>query len=105
MTDMRAAKFAIGQLIRHRLFEYRGVIVDVDPHFKGTDDWYETVARSRPPKDTPWYHVLVDDQEVRTYVAERNLGPDDSGRPINHDDLSDYFSGMNDGAYVPRRRN
>jgi len=105
MTEMKAAKFAIGQLIQHRLFEYRGVIIDVDPHFKGTEEWYDTVARTRPPKDTPWYHVLVDDAEMRTYVAERNLEADDSGRPINHPDVADYFSALGDGGYLPHRRN
>jgi len=105
VTETKAAKFAIGQLIQHRLFEYRGVIIDVDPHFKGTSDWYDTVARSRPPKDTPWYHVLVDDAELRTYVAERNLGPDSSGQPINHPDIIDYFSGLGETGYLPRHRN
>ena len=54
-------RFAIGELIHHRRFDYRGVIVDVDPEFQGTEEWYEQMAVSRPPKDAPWYHVLVDD--------------------------------------------
>ncbi len=105
MPETKAAKFAIGQLIVHRLFEYRGVIIDVDPYFKGTDDWYDSVARSRPPKDTPWYHVLVDDADLRTYVAERNLTPDASGRPIGHADVMDYFSALGEDGYIVRRQN
>jgi len=53
-------KFAVGQLIHHILFNYRGVIIDIDPEFYGTEEWYNQVARSRPPKDKPWYHVLGD---------------------------------------------
>ena len=59
----RQAKFHIGQVIRHRLFDYRGVVLDVDPVFLGSDAWYEQVARSRPPKDKPWYRVLVHEAE------------------------------------------
>ncbi len=70
------AKFCIGQLIHHKLFDYRGVIVGVDLEFKQTDEWYETMARSRPPKDQPWYHVRVHNGTRMTYVAERNLEPD-----------------------------
>lgn len=105
MTRTGTAHFAIGQLIRHRLFDYRGVVVDVDLHFKGTDDWYDRMARSRPPKNAPWYHVLVDGGALRTYVAERNLLRDDSGRAVNHPDLGDYFGRLGEAGYVPRRRN
>ena len=66
-------KFSIGQLVHHRLFDYRGVIVDVDPFFLGSEEWYEHVAKSKPPKDQPWYHVLVHGGNGRTYVAQRNL--------------------------------
>ena len=65
-------KFAFGQLIHHKLFDYYGVIVAVDPCYKGDDQWYEMVARSRPPKEKPWYHVKKADGN-QTYVAERNL--------------------------------
>jgi len=70
---MQKAKFTIGQIIHHKLFDYRGVIVDVDFRFLGSDEWYEQVARSHPPKDRPWYHVLVDNAVHQTYVAEQNL--------------------------------
>jgi heat shock protein HspQ len=94
------AKFAIGQLIHHRLFDYRGVVVDVDPTFQGTEEWYEQVARSRPPKDQPWYHVLVHDAQHTTYVAERNLEPDDSQDPIRHPLLFEFFETFQDGRYT-----
>ncbi len=97
------AKFFVGQMVHHTLFDYRGVILDVDPVFSGSEAWYEKVALSRPPKDRPWYHVLQDGGGGRTYVAERNLEPDPSSAPISHPDLDDHFLGMNDGAYVLRR--
>lgn len=67
------AKFCIGQLIYHKLFNYRGIIIGVDLEFQNTDEWYETMARSRPPKDQPWYHIRVHNGARLTYVAERNL--------------------------------
>ena len=70
------AKYCIGQLIYHKLFDYRGIILDVDLEFKQTDEWYDEMARSKPPKDKPWYHVLVHQRGSQTYVAEQNLGPD-----------------------------
>ena len=98
------AKFSVGQLIQHRMFDYRGVIIDVDPSFKGSDDWYHQVARSKPPKERPWYHVLVDGGNLRTYVAERNLEATDSLKPIDHPDIASFFSGMDDSGYISRRR-
>lgn len=96
------AKFSVGQLVHHRLFDYRGVVFDVDPVFQGTEEWYEQVARTRPPKDQPWYHVLVDAAEHITYVAERNLEPDSSDVAIDHPLLSEYFEDFEGGVYVPR---
>lgn len=96
------AKFSIGQLIQHRLFDYRGVVVDVDPIFLGDDKWYDEVARSRPPKDKPWYHVLVDNAAHTTYVAERNLDADESLQPIQHPAVAQYFEDFKDGAYITR---
>ncbi len=97
------AKFSIGQPIQHRLFDYRGVIYDVDPVFLGTDEWYEQVARSRPPKDEPWYRVLVHGSENETYVAQRNLEADLSGDPVLHPLTSYFFSKFQEGSYVPKR--
>ena len=93
------AKFAIGELIHHRLFDYRGVIVDVDPSFQSTEEWYRTVAKSRPPKDKPWYHVLVDRAYHTTYVAEQNLESDSSSAPIQHPLLDEFFVSFEDGRY------
>ena len=97
------ARFYVGQPVHHRLFDYRGVVADADATFQGSDDWYETMARSKPPKDRPWYHVLVHDAEHTTYVAERNLEPDLTGEPIRHPDLGRYFDERRDGLY-PRRQ-
>ena len=99
-TTISRANFSVGDLIRHRLFDYRGVIVDVDQTFQGTDDWYERVAKSRPPKDKPWYHVLVHGSIHSTYVAEQNLEPDDSLAPIDHPMLERFFSGLENGRYI-----
>ena len=73
MSKSAKAKYCIGQLIQHKLFDYRGIILGVDLEFKSTDEWYEAVAKSRPPKNEPWYHVLVHQKGHQTYVAEQNL--------------------------------
>ena len=101
---MHKAKFSIGQCIQHRLFDYRGVIADVDPVFLGTDAWYEQVARTRPPKDEPWYRVLVHDAGHETYVAERNLVADQSPAPVNHPLVDEFFTGYRDGVYLAGKR-
>ena len=93
------ARFHVGQPVHHRRFDYRGVIIDIDPVFQGTEAWYEQMARSRPPKDRPWYHVLVHDAAHRTYVAERHLEPDLSGAEINHPELSLFFDRFENGLY------
>ena len=100
VTNISRARFAIGELVQHRLFDYRGVIFDVDPTFQLTDEWYEVVARSRPPKDKPWYHVMVHDAVHTTYVAEQNLVGDSSADPISHPMLEHFFTGFEDGRYV-----
>ncbi len=99
---MADTRFSVGQLIRHIRFGYRGVIFDVDPDFQGSNAWYEQVARSRPPKDQPWYHVLPDGSENTTYVAERNLDPEADPRPLEHPMLDELFMGFENGSY--RRR-
>lgn len=96
---MKQAKFSIGQCIEHKLFGYRGVIVDVDPVFQGSEEWYENVARSRPPKNEPWYHVLVHDGSQETYVAERNMMLDDSNEPVSHPLVDEFFDGFRGGHY------
>jgi heat shock protein HspQ len=94
------ARFSIGDVVHHRLFDYRGVVYDVDPRFLLSEDWYETVARSRPPKDQPWYRVLVHNAVHETYVAERNLEPDSLGEPISHPLVEAFFGGFSDGRYI-----
>ncbi len=103
MTSIHA-KFHVGQLVHHKMFDYRGVIYDVDPEFHGTEDWYSNVAKSKPPKDRPWYHVLVDGQDITTYVAERNLEEDTECTPIRHPIVDHIFAGWEDGRYIPRQK-
>jgi heat shock protein HspQ len=100
MSD--SARFNVGQVVHHLKFDYRGVVVDVDAEFSGTDEWYQLVARSHPPKDRPWYHVLVDGEDHITYVAERHLEADDSRLPVSHPYVDQIFAEFSDGAY--RRR-
>jgi len=95
--------FSVGQLVYHRLFHYRGVVVDVDPTFRGTEEWYDQVALTRPPKDRPWYTVLVHNAVHETYVAERNLEADDSAEPVNHPLVNEYFERFENGAYISNR--
>lgn len=93
------ARFGPGELVHHQKFGYRGVVVDVDAVFSGSDEWYDQVARSRPPKDRPWYHVLVHDADHMTYVAERHLEPDQTGEPVRHPLLEAFFDELQDGHY------
>lgn len=97
------ARFSIGELVHHLLFDYRGVVYDVDPVFSASDEWYEQVARSRPPKDRPWYRVLVHQSRQQTYVAERNLEKDPSTEPIVHPGVGYFFERFENGLYIPRR--
>ena len=98
------AAFSVGQLVRHRLFGYRGVVYDVDANFLLSDEWYDQMARSRPPKDRPWYHVLVDTGTHATYVAQRNLQADESSEPIDHPLVSQLFGELRDGRYEPGQK-
>ncbi|HEY5601913.1 MAG TPA: heat shock protein HspQ [Gammaproteobacteria bacterium] len=97
---MTEARYAVGQVIHHKLLDYRGVVVDVDPIYSGSDDWYERVAKSRPPKDKPWYHILVDDGEHNTYVSEQNLEADWSNEAVNHPLIGELFTGFEGGKYI-----
>ena len=97
--DDRGARFGVGQLVVHLRFGYRGVVVDVDPCFELSEEWYEQVARSRPPRDAPWYHVLVHEGDQMTYVAERHLRADLSRDPVSHPLLSEFFDGFESGRY------
>ena len=97
------ARYTLGQIVNHKLFHYRGVIVGVDPVFRGTDAWYERMAKSRPNKDAPWYNVLVDGASHQTYVAEQNLEVDDSEDPIEHPQVELFFDRFEDGWYYSDR--
>lgn len=98
----QSAHYNIGQVINHKNFNYRGVIVDIDPNFQGTDEWYEKNATSKPAKDAPWYHVLVDEDDTVTYVAEANLRIEDDALPIENPYVDEVFEQFNHGQY---RRN
>ena len=100
MRKRTDAKFNVGQIIQHRDRGYRGVIVDVDPIFYGSDDWYERNAHTRPPKDEPWYHVLVDNEEQNTYVSEQSLQEDSSSKNVNHPLLEEFFESFQNGRYI-----
>ena len=100
MIMMPGTRFSVGDVVQHKLFDYRGVIVGVDTFFQGTEEWYQAVARSRPPKHQPWYHVLPHGAQHQTYVAEQNLEPDHSGLPIQHPPVERYFTDFINGRYV-----
>jgi heat shock protein HspQ len=101
---MTTTKHSIGDLIYHKLYGYRGVIVDIDPCFQLTDEWYDRVASSRPPKNEPWYHVLVNQSLNSTYVAEQNLEPDLTGEKIDHPMVELFFTGLQDGRYISNEK-
>ena len=101
---MNKAAFCIGQLVHHRLFDYRGVVIDVDPKFMLSEEWYQQVAKSRPDKNQPWYRVLVHNAVHETYVAESNLNPDPDQDEINHPEVENYFDAFMDGYYHLAKR-
>lgn len=102
MERMRQARFAIGDVVRHRLFPFRGVIFDVDPEFANTEEWYAAIpAEVRPRRDQPFYHLLAQNAETEyvAYVSEQNLLPDETGEPVRHPQIGDYFLVRPDGRY------
>jgi heat shock protein HspQ len=104
--EVRRAKFQIGDVVRHRLYPFRGVIFDVDPVFANTEDWWLSIPEHvRPRKDQPFYHLLAENAEATyiAYVSEQNLLPDDSGAPVAHPQVAELFSGLENGRYVVRR--
>jgi heat shock protein HspQ len=105
MMILRSARFAIGDVVRHRLFPFRGVVFDVDPEFANSQEWYESIPEDmRPPKDQPFYHLLAEseDDSYVAYVSEGNLMPDDTGRPIGHPATGHLFGGFSNGHYLLR---
>lgn len=102
--DVKKAKFHIGQVVRHRIFPFRGVIFDVDPEFNNTEEWYAAIpAEVRPRRDQPFYHLLAENAETEyvAYVSEQNLLEDESGEPIRHPQLAEFFRKRTDGGYEP----
>ena len=99
---IQQAKFNIGQIVVHNKFAYRGVIFEVDPVYSMSEEWYQEVATSHPPKDKPWYHVLVDDAGQATYVAERHLSESTDVTEIQHEAVEQYFSSYQHGLYIAR---
>ena len=98
------AKFQVGQIIHHKLFDYIGVVFDVDPTFQGTDEWYEQTALSRPPKDKPWDHVLVNEAAHTTYATEQNLAPAEAPQGIVHPLSDRLFSNFDGERYKLRQQ-
>jgi len=102
---MRAAKFSIGQVVRHRYFPFRGVIYDVDPEFNNTEEWWTAIPEAiRPRKDQPFYHLLAEnsDNHYVAYVSEQNLLVDDTGDPVEHPQAAALFDISDDGKYRMR---
>jgi heat shock protein HspQ len=104
-SDIPSARFGIGEMVRHRLLDFRGVIFDVDPVFSNSEEWYEAIPEAlRPAKDQPFYHLLADNEEQSyiAYVSQQNLVPDDSEEPIDHPALGSLFEAFDDGRYKLR---
>jgi len=103
--DTQLAKFAIGQIVRHRLFPFRGVVFDVDPQFANTEEWWTSIPEDiRPRKDQPFYHLLAENDQNAyvAYVSEQNLLPDESGEPVGHPHAAVLFDSFQGGHYVLR---
>ena len=103
------ARFSIGDVVRHRLFEFRGVIFDIDPVFANSEEWYQSIPEEiRPPKDQPFYHLLAENAESSyiAYVSQQNLLPDTLGEPVDHPAIEGIFEGFSAGRYRlrPERR-
>ena len=107
VMDAQLAKFAIGQVVKHRVFAFRGVIFDVDPTFQNTEEyWLSIPEHIRPRKDQPFYHLLAENEESSyvAYVSEQNLLLDDTGEPVGHPQASLIFESFREGQYKLRPR-
>lgn len=105
MPQPRNAQYGIGQVVRHKYFPFRGVIFDVDPEFNNTEEWWQSIPEEiRPKKDQPYYHLLAENDQhcYMAYVSEQNLLPDESGDPLHHPDIEEFFSITDDGEYRVR---
>jgi len=105
MEKIRIAKYKIGQVVKHRIYPFRGVVFDIDPEFDNTEEWWESIpAEARPHKDQPFYHLFAENAESEyiAYVSEQNLLPDNSDKPLRHPQVSEVFVQDDNGAYRPR---
>jgi len=106
MSKIRTAKFKIGQVVKHRIYPFRGVVFDIDPEFDNTEEWYQSIpAEVRPRKDQPFYHLFAENAETEyiAYVSEQNLLPDTSEKPLRHPQVKEVFVRDDSGAYRPRQ--
>lgn len=102
MKEIRRAKFNIGQVVRHRLYPFRGLIFDIDPEFANTEEWWLSIPEEvRPSKDQPYYHLFAENAETTyvAYVSEQNLLPDETHEPLRHPDIEDQFVSEGNGVY------
>lgn len=103
---MPLARYGIGEVVRHRLLDFRGVIFDVDPEFANSDEWYEAIpADMRPAKDQPFYHLLAEnsDSSYVAYVSQQNLVLDEEGEPVDHPAIGTMFDGFDGERYTLKR--
>lgn len=103
--SMRSAKFGIGEVVKHRIFPFRGVVFDVDPVFSNTEEWWNSIPEDiRPHKDQPFYHLLAENESGHyvAYVSEQNLLPDESGAPVDHPQIGQMFEDYSDNRYRQR---
>ena len=106
--EKRKARYAIGEVVKHRIYPFRGVIFDVDPSFSNTEEWYNSIPEEiRPSRDQPFYHLFAENAETEyiAYVSEQNLLPDTSREPIRHPQIRDMFDVSDDGRYKAKARN
>ena len=96
------AKFSIGDVVKHKHFNFRGVIYDVDFEFDNSEEWYQSIPKDvRPRKNQPYYHLLAENNEItyEAYVSEQNLVSDDSDEPIKHPLIEEIFTGKKGSGY------
>ncbi|MEQ1652043.1 MAG: heat shock protein HspQ [Hyphomicrobium sp.] len=106
MTEIKHARFSVGQVVRHRLFPFRGLIFDIDPEFDNTEVWWLAIPEEiRPRKDQPFYHLYAEnaDNTYMAYVSEQNLLPDETGQPLRHPAIDDDFDKDGKGGYRLKR--
>ena len=102
MAISNNAKFSIGEVVKHRHFNFRGVIYDVDFEFNNSEEWYQSIPKDvRPRKDQPFYHLLAENNEItyEAYVSEQNLITDNSKEPIRHTLVDEFFSEKRGSVY------